>query len=173
MDRHFLELLVISEIHCLSHPLRSGSPTGRATQIHRHATRVRRVASERIGMERLRAYCDRVKEAFESYVGGGWGVAVHPMDEDDRGRPVERRAEENTERCERSMSSSRSRSPTHSSQSSDDELQTPSEEERSPFSDEIQMETPAFSLDLDAMDVDPAPGPAFSAEAPLTATKCM
>lgn len=71
-DRHFLELLVVSEIHCLSHPL-SGYTNATAEKIHRHATRVRRVACERIGSERLHAYCDRVKEAFEAYMHGGWG----------------------------------------------------------------------------------------------------
>ncbi|WVQ81850.1 hypothetical protein IAT38_003977 [Cryptococcus sp. DSM 104549] len=78
LDRHFLELLVISEIHCLSHPLHS-SPPGTAERIHRHASRVRRVACERIGSERLHAYCERVKEAFEAYMMGGWsqrGVEV-------------------------------------------------------------------------------------------------
>jgi hypothetical protein len=71
-DRHFLELLVVSEIHCLSHPLSVYSnPT--AEKVHRHASRVRRVACERIGTERLHAYCDRVKEAFEAYMQGGWG----------------------------------------------------------------------------------------------------
>lgn len=75
-DRHFLELLVISEIHCLSHPLQSynnPTPSANAERIHRHASRVRRVACDRIGSERLHAYCDRVKEAFEAYVQGGWG----------------------------------------------------------------------------------------------------
>lgn len=78
-DRHFLELLVISEIHCLSHPLQgynNPSPSPNAERIHRHASRVRRVACDRIGSERLHAYCDRVKEAFEAYVQGGWGNGV-------------------------------------------------------------------------------------------------
>lgn len=36
---------------------------------------MRRVACERIGQERLGAYCDRVREAFEAYVSsGGWWV---------------------------------------------------------------------------------------------------
>ena len=74
-DRHFLDLLVMSEIHCLSHPLQSmQSPPGQAERIHRHASRVRRVACERIGAERLHAYCERVKEAFEAYVQCGWGA---------------------------------------------------------------------------------------------------
>lgn len=71
-DRHFLELLVISEIACLSHPLNMPSVANQAERIHRHATRVRRVACERIGAERLHAYCDRVQEAFEAYVRGGY-----------------------------------------------------------------------------------------------------
>ncbi|KAK8854789.1 hypothetical protein IAR55_003528 [Kwoniella newhampshirensis] len=72
LDRHFLELLVISEIHCLSHPLATSPNPTQADRIHRHASRVRRVACERIGTERLNAYCDRVKEAFEAYMMGGW-----------------------------------------------------------------------------------------------------
>lgn len=71
-DRHFLELLVISEISCLSHPLHLPSANNQAERIHRHASRVRRVACERIGAERLGAYCERVKEAFEAYMQGGW-----------------------------------------------------------------------------------------------------
>ncbi|WWC63295.1 uncharacterized protein I303_105895 [Kwoniella dejecticola CBS 10117] len=71
LDRHFLELLVISEIHALSHPTAT-SPPSTADRIHRHASRVRRVACERIGAERLNAYCERVKEAFEAYMMGGW-----------------------------------------------------------------------------------------------------
>jgi len=75
-DRHFLELLVISEIHCLSHPLYALQTTTPETErIHRHASRVRRVACERIGAERLHAYCERVKEAFEAYMHGGWSQA--------------------------------------------------------------------------------------------------
>ncbi|KIY33155.1 hypothetical protein I305_04484 [Cryptococcus gattii E566] len=79
LDRHFLELLVISEIHCLSYPLdRNNGPLGYAERVHRHAIRVRRVACERIGAERLHAYCERVKEAFEAYMMGGWAtVQVH------------------------------------------------------------------------------------------------
>jgi hypothetical protein len=105
-------------------------------------------------MERLRAYCDRVKEAFESYVGGGWGIPIHQFDEDDRGRPVERRAEDHTDRSERSTSSSPSPSPTRSSASSEDGLRTPSEEKQLTFQpNAIQIdEQPGF--DLDAMDVD-------------------
>jgi hypothetical protein len=84
-DRHFLELLVVSEIHCLSHPLSVYSnPT--AEKVHRHGSRVRRVACERIGAERLHAYCDRVKEAFEAYMQGGWGrgyVRTDPSDADE------------------------------------------------------------------------------------------
>ena len=73
-DRHFLELLVISEIHCLSHPIHALAPNNpTAERIHRHASRVRRVACERIGAERLHAYCERVKEAFDAYMHGGWG----------------------------------------------------------------------------------------------------
>jgi hypothetical protein len=101
-DRHFLELLVVSEIHCLSHPLSVYSnPT--AEKVHRHGSRVRRVACERIGAERLHAYCDRVKEAFEAYMQGGWGrgyVRTDPSDgdgelededvDDERGRNLER-----------------------------------------------------------------------------------
>jgi hypothetical protein len=101
-DRHFLELLVVSEIHCLSHPLSVYSnPT--AEKVHRHGSRVRRVACERIGAERLHAYCDRVKEAFEAYMQGGWGrgyVRTDPSDgdreledeevDDERGRGIER-----------------------------------------------------------------------------------
>ena len=65
---------MISEIHCLSHPLHGLQSTpGEAERIHRHASRVRRVASERIGVERLHAYCERVGEAFEAYMHGGWG----------------------------------------------------------------------------------------------------
>ncbi|OCF39977.1 hypothetical protein I317_06231 [Kwoniella heveanensis CBS 569] len=75
LDRHFLELLVTSEIHALSHPVHSTTPAGTADRIHRHATRVRRVACERIGAERLNAYCERVKEAFEAYMMGGWAQA--------------------------------------------------------------------------------------------------
>ncbi len=78
-DRHFLELLVISEIHCLSYPLNGMSnPPGHAERIHRHASRVRRVACDRIGAERLHAYCERVKEAFDAYVNGGWGAHHNP-----------------------------------------------------------------------------------------------
>mgnify|MGYP006876486512 CR=1 FL=1 len=68
-DRHFLELLVMSEINCLAHPLHdmTGQP-GQAERVHRHANRVRRVACERIGAERLHAYCERVKEAFDAYM---------------------------------------------------------------------------------------------------------
>ncbi|WWD02579.1 hypothetical protein V865_000619 [Kwoniella europaea PYCC6329] len=79
LDRHFLELLVISEIHALSHPLSgTNTPPGQADRIHRHASRVRRVACERIGSERLNAYCERVREAFEAYMMGGWSTAgVH------------------------------------------------------------------------------------------------
>ncbi|WWC90713.1 uncharacterized protein L201_005650 [Kwoniella dendrophila CBS 6074] len=76
LDRHFLELLVISEIHALSNPINGnsggGGGGGNSDKIHRHANRVRRVACERIGSERLNAYCDRVKEAFEAYMMGGW-----------------------------------------------------------------------------------------------------
>ncbi|OXB36778.1 hypothetical protein J007_03466 [Cryptococcus neoformans] len=73
LDRHFLELLVISEIHCLSYPLdKNNAPSGHAERVHRHANRVRRVACERIGAERLHAYCERVKEAFEAYMMDGW-----------------------------------------------------------------------------------------------------
>ncbi|WVW85624.1 hypothetical protein I302_107662 [Kwoniella bestiolae CBS 10118] len=81
LDRHFLELLVISEIHALSRPLtNSPSPPGQADRIHRHASRVRRVACERIGAERLNAYCERVKEAFEAYMMGGWsGAGAHAL----------------------------------------------------------------------------------------------
>ena len=68
---------MISEIHCLSHPLHGiGSAPGQAERIHRHASRVRRVACDRIGAERLNAYCERVKEAFEAYMHGGW---AHPI----------------------------------------------------------------------------------------------
>ncbi|WVQ68068.1 uncharacterized protein L199_006274 [Kwoniella botswanensis] len=75
LDRHFLELLVISEIHALSHPLSgTNTPPGQADRIHRHASRVRRVACERIGSERLNAYCERVREAFEAYMMGGWST---------------------------------------------------------------------------------------------------
>lgn len=99
---------MISEIHCMSHPLQAyPSPTANAERIHRHASRVRRVACERIGAERLHAYCDRVKEAFEAYMQGGWGGAasgyaksdVSDVDDgeeeeeeegDDRGRGMER-----------------------------------------------------------------------------------
>ncbi|OCF57268.1 hypothetical protein L486_04724 [Kwoniella mangroviensis CBS 10435] len=79
LDRHFLELLVISEIHALSHPLSgTNTPPGQADRIQRHASRVRRVACERIGSERLNAYCERVREAFEAYMMGGWSTAgVH------------------------------------------------------------------------------------------------
>lgn len=35
---------------------------------------MRRVACERIGAERLHAYCERVKEAFEAYMMGGWAT---------------------------------------------------------------------------------------------------
>ena len=52
------------------------SSPGQAERVHRHATRVRRVACERIGAERLHAYCERVKEAFEAYMHGSWH---HPM----------------------------------------------------------------------------------------------
>lgn len=90
-DRHFLELLVVSEIHCLSHPLSVYSnPT--AEKVHRHASRVRRVACERIGTERLHAYCDRVKEAFEAYMQGAWGrgyvrTETEASEEDLEGEP--------------------------------------------------------------------------------------
>ena len=67
----------MSEIHCLSHPLHSiHAAAGQAERIHRHACRVRRVACERIGAERLHAYCERVKEAFEAYVQCGWGAGA-------------------------------------------------------------------------------------------------
>ena len=76
----------MSEIHCLSHPLHGiTAAAGQAERIHRHACRVRRVACERIGAERLHAYCERVKEAFEAYVHCGWGQRG-PMD---IGDPVE------------------------------------------------------------------------------------
>ena len=75
-DRHFLELLVVSEIHGLSHPL-SLAPSPQTERIQRHAARVRRVACERIGPERLHAYCERVKEAFEAYVAGSWGAVEY------------------------------------------------------------------------------------------------
>ena len=72
-DRHFLELLVASEIHALAHPVHGYDLQPVQTErIHRHAARVRRVACERIGHERLIAYCDRVKEAFDAYMHGGW-----------------------------------------------------------------------------------------------------
>ncbi|WWC71567.1 uncharacterized protein I206_105525 [Kwoniella pini CBS 10737] len=77
LDRHFLELLVISEIHALSHPTTSNSIPGQSDRIQRHASRVRRVACERIGSERLNAYCERVKEAFEAYMLGGWSNQQH------------------------------------------------------------------------------------------------
>lgn len=53
-----------------------GAQAGQSERIHRHASRVRRVACERIGAERLHAYCDRVKEAFEAYVHGAWASNV-------------------------------------------------------------------------------------------------
>lgn len=69
------------------------------------------MACERIGAERLHAYCDRVKEAFEAYMQGGWGGSVGAgyvksdvsdeegemasaddlaLDEEERGRVMER-----------------------------------------------------------------------------------
>ncbi|WVO13438.1 hypothetical protein L204_101054 [Cryptococcus depauperatus] len=106
LDRHFLELLVISEIHCLAHPLNSSAPLGFAERIHRHASRVRRVACERIGPERLHAYCERVKEAFEAYMMGGWARAGAPLRDggmdvehhEDIGFEIEREHEELEER---------------------------------------------------------------------------
>lgn len=70
---------MISEIHCLSYPLdKINAPPGHAERVHRHAIRVRRVACKRIGAERLQAYCERVKEAFEAYMMGGWArVQAH------------------------------------------------------------------------------------------------
>lgn len=109
LDRHFLELLVISEIHCLANPL-SGISTipGQTERIHRHATRVRRVACERIGAERLHAYCDRVKEAFEAYMHGAWGASVQEYadhqaiseeeDDTDEHAPAAQDAEEEDQR---------------------------------------------------------------------------
>lgn len=35
---------------------------------------MRRVACERIGAERLHAYCERAKEALEAYMMGGWAT---------------------------------------------------------------------------------------------------
>nr|XP_031859969.1 uncharacterized protein CI109_004576 [Kwoniella shandongensis]KAA5527041.1 hypothetical protein CI109_004576 [Kwoniella shandongensis] len=84
LDRHFLELLVISEIHCLSHPLSTSANPTQADRIHRHASRVRRVACERIGTERLHAYCERVKEAFEAYMMGGWQHHLVQRQHDDQ-----------------------------------------------------------------------------------------
>ncbi|KAK4688994.1 hypothetical protein P7C73_g1112, partial [Tremellales sp. Uapishka_1] len=115
LDRHFLELLVISEIHCLSHPLHGlNSQPGQAERVHRHASRVRRVACDRIGAERLHAYRDRVTEAFQAYVHGGQGdwIGAAPRtpgedevqedeDEEERGRVAERRAEDHLARSER------------------------------------------------------------------------
>jgi len=92
---------VISEIHCLAHPLHGlqASP-GEADRIHRHASRVRRVACERIGAERLHAYCERVKEAYEAYVHGVWGRPQHTISsaedgpETDEGDDVEGEGDE-------------------------------------------------------------------------------
>ncbi|RXK41158.1 hypothetical protein M231_01562 [Tremella mesenterica] len=91
LDRHFLELLVISEIACLAHPLHGLGPPGQAERIHRHASRVRRVACERIGAERLHAYCERVKEAFDAYMQGGWRAPdiSNPPAKNGNGVPVE------------------------------------------------------------------------------------
>ncbi|ORY35563.1 hypothetical protein BCR39DRAFT_20738 [Naematelia encephala] len=80
LDRYFLQLLVESEILCLANPLNAPNPSGppgQADRIHRHASRVRRVACDRIGIERLQAYCDRVREAFEAYMMTGWRGFIH------------------------------------------------------------------------------------------------
>ncbi|KAL7422768.1 hypothetical protein Q5752_002062 [Cryptotrichosporon argae] len=94
LDRHFLELLVVSEIQTLAHPLQAPAPppgpsvglgiAAQAERIHRHAGRVRRVASERIGAERLHAYCERVREAYDAYAAVGWrGIAMPEHDDDE------------------------------------------------------------------------------------------
>jgi hypothetical protein len=69
LDRRFLEFLVSCEIDLLSveHSLTLDQP---ADKIHRNTDKVRRVASQRIGNERLEAYRARVKEAFEAYFRG-------------------------------------------------------------------------------------------------------
>ncbi|KAJ9099138.1 hypothetical protein QFC21_004017 [Naganishia friedmannii] len=69
LDRRFLEFLVACEIDLLSiqHNLTLEQP---ADRVHRNTDKVRRVASQRIGNERLEAYCARVKEAFEAYFRG-------------------------------------------------------------------------------------------------------
>ena len=99
LDRHFLEFLVSCEIDCLSveHSLTLEHP---ADRIQRNTEKIRRVASRRIGEERLKAYRVRVKEAFEAYFGGSvWAtwdddaVTINSMEddydekvEDERGR---------------------------------------------------------------------------------------
>lgn len=75
-----------------------------ADRIHRNMDKVRRVASQRIGNERLEAYRARVKEAFEAYFRGSvwptWDEAVSvnsleegayedKVDQEERGRGME------------------------------------------------------------------------------------
>ncbi|GHJ90457.1 hypothetical protein NliqN6_6859 [Naganishia liquefaciens] len=99
LDRRFLEFLVSCEIDLLSveHSLALDQP---ADRIYRNTEKVRRVASRRIGNERLEAYRVRVKEAFEAYFRGSvWAtwdddaVTVNSMEdeldekaEEERGR---------------------------------------------------------------------------------------
>ncbi len=55
-------------------------------RFERNREKVRRVAQSRIGQERLDAYCDRVKEAFDAYIRGGlwnlWDEDGGDVDED-------------------------------------------------------------------------------------------
>jgi hypothetical protein len=93
LDKRFLELLVETEIdlHSLSLASSHGNPPVISVdRFERNREKVRRVAQSRIGQERLEAYCDRVKEAFDAYVRGGlWDLWV----EDDADEEADTRSE--------------------------------------------------------------------------------
>ncbi len=78
LDKRFLELLVETEIdlHSISLATARDNPLPLPLdRYQRNREKVRRVAQSRIGQERLQAYCDRVKEAFDAYVRGGlWNL---------------------------------------------------------------------------------------------------
>ncbi|KAJ9095567.1 hypothetical protein QFC20_006614 [Naganishia adeliensis] len=91
LDRRFLEFLVSCEIDLLSveHNLALEQP---AERIHKSMDKVRRVASQRIGNERLEAYRARVREAFEAYFRGSvWAtwedeaVSVNSLEGEEEG----------------------------------------------------------------------------------------
>ncbi|KAJ9116315.1 hypothetical protein QFC22_004755 [Naganishia vaughanmartiniae] len=95
LDRRFLEFLVACEIDLLSiqHNLTLEQP---AERVHRNTDKVRRVASQRIGNERLEAYCARVREAFKAYFDGSvWATweddafSVNSLEEEYVEKPAE------------------------------------------------------------------------------------